>query len=130
MYRSTILALLLFSTAATAQDIPYASVDEAMEDLASQPGAVVEEQDGWTVITFEESKDSQVLWTFVPEHHYAYPAMARRQMILEGQTWDVDTTLMCGGSEASCVQLQQDFENLDLRIREQLNAEFDNNPPE
>lgn len=97
--------------------MPYATVDEAMADLTAMPDVKISQQDGWTVISSGDHEARRVIWTFVPQGHYAYPAAARREALLDNQVWSVNTSLLCGNTVPACEQLRKDFDRLDMQIR-------------
>lgn len=116
---SAVLVPTLLS-AQSDQDMPYATVHEAMAHLTAMPGVKISKQDGWTVISPGADEDMQTIWTFVPPEHYAYPAVARRETVLDDRIWSVNTSLLCGNTVPACEQLRRDFDLLDMQIRAAL----------
>ena len=98
-----------------ASGIEFVNVDEALAALKAKPGTEFRtEGPGWIIV-----KDGDAVWTFVPENHYAYPALVRRNLELENGTWFMRTRVLCR-IEAACQSLAADYRKADARRMEKL----------
>lgn len=68
------------SPGADEKSIGYPSVKQAIEGLIDTPGTEMTIQNEWTVIT-RKIEGKPVLWSFTPQDHYAYPAVATPEIL-------------------------------------------------
>ncbi len=107
-------ALLALPSAALAQStIEYGSVAEAKAALQAKPGVAPELQNGWLIVN--EGKD--VTWSFPPEGHEAYPAVAKRVLVKDADgRFRVLTSIKCEAGKEACERLAKSYEELDKAI--------------
>jgi hypothetical protein len=72
--------------------------------------------DGW-IIVIEPNK---TMWSFVPEGHYAYPAVVRRAMKQDAKGIYLEMTALCQADKLSCDKLIREFEQLNARMKEEF----------
>ena len=102
--------------------IEYKSVQEASDVLRNKPGAQGRrEQDGW--VTFNETvAGNTVLWAFVPQTDPAFPAVVKRTLLeRDGQIY-LDMRVLCGAQKSACDKLVREFEELNERMRREIDA--------
>lgn len=98
-----------------ASPVGYGSVAEAREALAAKPGTFLRVNgQGWTEI---EEKKENVLWSFVPEDHPAYPAVVRRTTSGRGVAIQVDMSALCEAGQAECEQLTKELAKMNQIAR-------------
>jgi hypothetical protein len=101
------------------RSLEYHSVSEALDSLKSKPGARINvtKPDGWVIV--EEGQD--VIWSFVPAGHYAYPAVVRRALVIRpGGNLSVEMRALCEAQKDPCDKLIREFEELNERMRRSL----------
>jgi hypothetical protein len=103
--------LALTSATAIAQTtIEYGSAAEAKAALQAKPGVTFELQNGWLIVN--DGKD--VTWSFPPEGHDAYPAVAKRVLVEDADgRFRVLTSIKCEASKEACDRLAKSYEELD-----------------
>jgi hypothetical protein len=124
-----VVSLVACAHLASAQDVAplresprsleYNSVSEALDSLKSKPGARINvtKPDGWIIV--EEGQD--VIWSFAPAGHYAYPAAVRRALVIRpGGNLFVEMRALCEAQKEPCDKLIREFEELNERMRRSL----------
>lgn len=98
----------------------YRTVAEALAGLKARPGAIVQvtQPDGWTVITLPEPEYE--LWSFTPPGHYAYPAAVRRAIKQADGRVYVEMSALCEADKAPCDRLVREFQQLNQKMREDI----------
>lgn len=98
----------------------YKTVAGALAGLKARPGAIVAvtQPDGWTVITLPEPEYE--LWSFTPPGHYAHPAAVRRAIKQANGRVYVEMTALCEADKASCDRLVREFQQLNQKMREDI----------
>ena len=133
---SPLVALLLASCAASpprmddqaAQPLPevggssigYQSVQQALDALRLKPGVVVEESEGWTIITDKQSEKSNSIWSFAPTTHPAYPAAVKRTIFERNGAVQIEMNVLCQAKKAPCDQLVRDFQALTEQLKARM----------
>lgn len=134
---SALLLLLAASAAVAADPLPsdqlpatgplpeqpgtleYPTVDAAFAALHQMPGAKFSEQDGWTIVSVDDSGGGHALWSFVPGKHPAYPAVVKRSFEQRGDAVYLRMGVLCRASKQACDALVRDFQALnDQMMRE------------
>ena len=105
--------------AADKPDIGYLTVKQAIEGLMDTPGTDMKIHNEWTVIT-QKVEGQPVIWSFPPQGHYAYPSVAKREILKDEEGWYVDTTLLCEAETVACDQFYTDFQALDKKMTEAM----------
>ena len=125
----TLLASFALALPAFAQDAPptaaarldFPSVAAALKDVEARDGngTIVTRSEGWTIVN-EPMAAAQ--WSFVPEGHYAYPAVVRRVIKRSQGNTTVETASLCEASRESCDKLLVEFASLNDRITQAVKA--------
>jgi len=126
-----LLVLIFFTCAyACAQEAPlpetvqsaieYKSVSEALAALRAKPGAEISKQGDWTIVIEPETN---VIWSFAPENHPAYPAMVKRAVISEHGSVSVKMDVNCEASKEACDALVHEFIKLNENMRSSFQSE-------
>ncbi|WP_440224224.1 hypothetical protein ACQQ2N_03155 [Dokdonella sp. MW10] len=122
-----ILAVLLLSANALAEmpsrpvlesqagSMGYPTVSAARDAARAAPGAEIEVQNGWTIVSIREER---VLWSFAPETDPAYPSAVRRVVSESNGALVVSMSVLCQAEKASCDRLVQDFQALNERMKD------------
>jgi hypothetical protein len=93
----------LSATDAAGETVNFATVAGALDGLKQIP-TVAWDVNGKKWIVFADPQ-SESIWSFVPQGHYAYPAVARQQW--RGSTyWKIE--FLCEASGAACTQFRRD----------------------
>ena len=123
-----LLALTFFAcVSAYAQETPlpeaeqstieYKSVSEALAALRAKPGTEVSKQGNWTIAT---EQNLNVIWSFAPEGHPAYPALVRRAIVSHDGGISVKMNVQCQASKSACDRLVHEF----IQMNEDMRASF------
>lgn len=87
--------------------VGYETVAEALAALSEKPGASRRvTREGWIEI---EDVEKNVLWSFVPENHPAYPAVARRTTSGRGLAVQIDMSGVCEAEKSACEKLMKEL---------------------
>jgi hypothetical protein len=90
-----------------ASAVGYDTVAEALAGLEVKEGASKRTtKDGWIEI---EDKEKNVLWSFVPEGHPAYPAVAKRTTSGRGLAVQIDMSGLCEAERSACEKLMKEL---------------------
>lgn len=111
--------VLTVSTGSTGSSIGYPSVAEALSSLQAREDVFISVEDGWTIIT---EPGGLTIWSFSPPDQPAYPAVAKRVFYQDEGAWYIKMDVRCEASKTACDQLQQDFDELNERMREAIEA--------
>nr|WP_314608241.1 hypothetical protein [uncultured Janthinobacterium sp.] len=125
-----LLALTFFAcVSAYAQETPlpeteqsaieYKSVSEALAALRAKPGTKVSKQGNWTIAI---EQDMNVIWSFAPEGHPAYPALVRRAIVSHDGRISVKMSVQCQASKSACDRLVREFIQLNEDMRASLQS--------
>ncbi len=101
--------------------VGYRTVQEALEALKQKPNVRIEvtKPDAWIIA--HEPADIQ--WSFAPAGHYAYPAVVRRVLKVDGSgDLRIEMSALCQAAKSSCDQLLKEFEELNERIHQSVKA--------
>ncbi len=99
----------------THSNIEYKSVSEALSELRSKPGVEISVQRNWTIVI--EPK-LQVIWSFAPEGHPAYPSVVKRNFVERDGKAVVDMSVKCNATKNACDALVRDF----FKLNEDMNS--------
>ncbi len=101
----------------------YERVADALDALVAKEGVITTvNKQGWTEI---EDKGQNVLWSFVPEDHPAYPSVVRRTTSGRGESVQIDMDAVCEAEKAACEKLMKEM----VRMNEIARNRFIRNPP-
>ena len=85
--------------------VGFATVEEAYEKLSNRASAQVRtNREGWTEI---EDTAKNVLWSFVPEDHPAYPTVIKRTVTGRGYAMQIDMDGLCEAQRKDCEKLMR-----------------------
>jgi hypothetical protein len=88
--------------------IGFNTVAEALAGLSAREGVSIRKnKDGWTEI---EDGQKNVLWSFVPEGHPAYPAAVRRTVSGRGLAVAIGMDGLCEAERSACEALMKDLQ--------------------
>lgn len=91
-----------------ASAVGYDSVAAALAALSAKPGITQRiNKNGWTEI---EDHETNVLWSFVPKDHPAYPAVVKRTVTGRGLATQIDMTGLCEAERAACEKLMRQLQ--------------------
>jgi hypothetical protein len=93
----------------------YSSVAEALADLKARSDVSIEVSQGWTIVTEAEGSTT---WSFAPENHPAYPAVAKRRIFQDQNGWQIDMDIRCEAEKAACDQFVREFDALNEQMRQ------------
>lgn len=81
------------------EEIPYASLDEALKALRAKPGVTFRSESGWTV-----AYDSAAIvsWLLTPPGHPAYPSIVKRHIVNTADASYMATEIRCFATKAIC----------------------------
>ena len=98
-------------------DVGFKTVAEALETLKNSPGVNINytKPDNWVIIT---EPSGNVLWSFTPQQHYAYPAVVKRELKVppDGGVY-VEMSALCQADKSACDKLIEEFKQLNNRSR-------------
>jgi hypothetical protein len=97
--------------------IGYNSVQEALAALKAKPSAQIRQQQGWTIISDQETENVSALWSFSPEGYPAYPAAVKRITYEKDGGVYIEMKVLCQAAKESCDALVRDFQALNDRIK-------------
>ena len=100
-------------------DIEYKTVAEALSVLQSKPGVEISRQRNWTIIV--EPK-VQVIWSFAPEGHPAYPSVVKRSIKDRNGKVYVDMAVKCDSTKEACDALVREFIKMSADTRAYMQA--------
>lgn len=119
LFLAASLGCISTANAATSA-IGFSSVAEALGAVEKQPGARINttEPDKWTIVNINTHDGGMEQWSFVPQGHYAYPAVAKRTLRVgaDGQVY-LDSAFLCEARTEPCDRLVKEFEALNEQIR-------------
>jgi hypothetical protein len=82
----------------------YGSVEKAIDELSSAPGAQIKETNDRTIISFEAEK---VRWEFPSKSQPYYPSIIKSQVILSNGKIDYQVNIACQAEEAKCEEISK-----------------------
>jgi len=95
-------------------------VSEALAGLGAKKGTEISKQGDWTIVI---EPDKNVIWSFAPENHPAYPAMVKRAVISEHGSVFVKMDINCKASKEACDALVHEFIQLNENMRSSFQTE-------
>ena len=84
---------------ATHEEIPYSSLDEAMQDLHSKSSVTFKNESGW-IVAYESI--TIVSWLLTPKGHPAYPSIVKHHIVNSASGAEMATDIRCFASQATC----------------------------
>ena len=118
---SSVACSLAFSQAllpeAKQPTIGYATVEEALASLQTNPKIQVSVQGGWTIASDKENK---TLWSFSPKGDPSYPSAVKRVVEERDDTVFVHMDVLCEASKSACDNLVRQFQQLNERMRQNM----------
>lgn len=87
--------------------VGYRSVTKAYAELTKKSSAKIDVERGWTIVLEDEGKRQ---WLFVPTGHAAYPAVIRRDTVMQDGVATLETRLMCQSTKTACDALFEAIE--------------------
>jgi hypothetical protein len=122
----TTIILVVLSLAAFADDpnpsgssVGYKTVQAALDALRAMPGVTINvtKPDGWIIA---DDRSTDTLWSFTPAGHYAHPAVIKRIIKQDSTGVFIEMSALCENTKPNCDQLVREFEQLNQRIRENV----------
>jgi hypothetical protein len=102
------------------KDLPFKSVEQALKEIPSLPNVKLvdrsQSSSGFITYTLNTSSDNYLYsyMVFMPGSPI-YPAVARRQMVLNGDHVEVQTTMLCSTDSDACKSMRSIFERIDQK---------------
>jgi hypothetical protein len=81
------------------EEIPYASLDEALKALRAKPDVTFRSEGGWTVAYDSEQI---VSWLLTPIGHAAYPSIVKRHIVNTAGGAEMATDIRCFATKVVC----------------------------
>ncbi|HEX5054941.1 MAG TPA: hypothetical protein VFX02_00440 [Gammaproteobacteria bacterium] len=101
-------------------NIGYSSIAEALLDLSKQPNVSFKMERGWLVAN-QQVGDDLFIWSFTPESHPVYPAIARRRLYKKNGIYYIDTVVSCqNASQVACDRFLAEFDQKNQKILDQM----------
>jgi hypothetical protein len=107
-------------------ELSYKTVAEALDAVKSIPGASVTttKPDSWIIVS---EPGGMGIWSFAPATRYAYPAVVRRVLkVREKGDVFVEMTALCQATQEACDKLMKEFEEMNARMRQQVQNRLKN----
>lgn len=103
-----------------ARKFGYPSVEAALAALKARADVHITERGGWTIV---DDKPNHAIWSFTPPGHPAHPAAVKR-VIAQDANGNVSIVMtgLCQAEKAACDKLMADFQALNDRIRQTMQA--------
>ncbi len=98
-------------------NIGFKTPAEALSALRKKPGAIIREQQGWTIVEDKESEKVFALWSFAPKGHPSYPSVVKRIVYEENGQVLIRMGVICGAAKEPCDALVRDFQALNDRMK-------------
>ncbi len=102
---------------ANSNDIGFSSVQAALAALSKKEGVEIREKQGWTTIS---DPSERTIWTFAPIDHPAYPAVAKRQVVLKDGNMFLDMRVLCESTTEACDKLALQYQQLYNKTMEDI----------
>lgn len=118
---STLLAVSTAVRAGDTDTIDFASVNDALASLRTNPAAKFQSEDGWTVVASREH-GLAVLWFFTPEWHPAHPAVVKRTVVDRNGIGYIDVAALCQAPQQACNELLSEFRQSQVPVAKQAVA--------
>ena len=91
--------------------------------MGKKEGIELNASQGRTLIT-EDKNTVITIWSFAPEEHPAYPAVAKRVFYIEQNGgWYVVMGILCEAEKESCDKFNQDFVDLNEDMQKYIMKE-------
>jgi hypothetical protein len=121
------------SAAAVSQSVPasaadpddaigYPSVVAAKTAMSERKDVDSREDGGWTIVADQQAG---AFWSFAPADHAAFPAVVKRTIHENEGKVSVAIAMLCEGPVAACADLKRKFDDLDERMRADLQKQAD-----
>lgn len=86
-------------TEVAAEAIGYPSYEAALADLRAKPDIKFFDHDSWV---FAYDHQNNVVWSFSPSKHYAYPTVVKRTITQQNGHLHVETKVYCQNNRWNC----------------------------
>jgi hypothetical protein len=107
---------------AAGDSIAYATVAEARAALSQRKDVQSREDNGWFIVA---DQSLGAFWSFTPAGHAASPALVKRTIHEKDGVVSVALAMLCEGPKTPCDELKRQFEELDERMRADLQRQSD-----
>ena len=109
-------------SAAALSSIGYDSVQAAFDAVSADPEASRSEYEGWALFT-QKADGKYILWSFTPEDHPMHPSAVRREVMRKDGEVFINMGILCYSSRFDCDQLVEQFQQINARIKQKLEAD-------
>jgi len=81
------------------EEIPYASIEEAIKALRAKSGVTFRNEGGW-IVAYDDA--AIVSWLLTPPGHPAYPSIVKRHIVNSAAGADMATEIRCFATKTVC----------------------------
>jgi hypothetical protein len=106
----------------SADEIGYPTVAATREAISARKDVEGREDDGWLIVA---DRAAFAFWSFAPPDHAAYPAVVKRTIHDDGGKVSVAMAILCEGQKAGCDELRHQFDDINERMRADLQHQAD-----
>jgi hypothetical protein len=107
---------------APADEIGYPTVAATREAITARKDVEGREDDGWLIVA---DRAAFAFWSFAPPDHAAYPAVVKRTIHDDGGKVSVAMAILCEGQKTGCDELRHQFDDINERMRADLQHQAD-----
>lgn len=93
------------------------TVQGLLEALKQNPNAIVQVQEGWTIVELQTETEMS-LWSFAPSTHPAHPAVAERRVFQQDGNVYIETDIKCEAAKAECDAFARSFQQLNQQMQQ------------
>ena len=104
--------------------IDYATVAQARAVLSQRTDVQSREEDGWLIVA---DPGAGAFWSFAPPDHAANPAVVKRTIHEKDGVVSVAMATLCEAPKPACADLTRQFEDINERMRVDLQHQADKN---
>jgi hypothetical protein len=97
--------------------VGYATVSAALRDLQSRKDVEINVTGGWTIIN---DPVNNIIWSFAPASHPAYPSVVKRTLIQTTGGISLNMAVLCEAATLACENLVKEFQALNERAKQSL----------
>ena len=90
--------------------VGYPSVADALAGVSALPGVSVATQNDWTVVT---DPAARTVWSFAPASYRAYPAVVKRQIVVDRSGTSTLMGVLCEAPREACEEMVRAAEAMD-----------------
>ncbi len=117
---SAVLTLnLSFLALANAQNIGFATVEQALASLKSRKEVNISNQGGWLIAN---DNAAGTVWSFTPATHPAHPAVVKRTIVTNSGQIGVEMDILCQAEKTACDGLLAEFTELNNRMAQEVQS--------